>query len=189
MKSSFILFLLTVCFMTISIAQTEEQKLQAFIDNHVKTVEPKLKALNIANWNASATGEKKYYDEQAALELEVRRIYSNKDEFEQVKRWVESNAIKEPLLHRQLIILYNSYLPNQLDSALLKQIVDKAAEIANKFNTFRGYYRRERSDRQRYRRDTAKGNRQRKARKSMGGEQDGRQGGCSDGGRTRQAAQ
>jgi len=39
---------------------------------------------------------------------------------------------------RQLIVLYNSYLPNQLDSALLKQIVDKAAEIANKFNTFRG---------------------------------------------------
>ena len=138
MKSSIILFLSTVCFMTISLAQTEEQKLQAFIDNHVKTVEPKFKAMNIANWNASASGEKKYYDEQAALELDVRRIYSNKEEFEQIKRWMGSNAIKEPLLHRQLIVLYNSYLPNQLDSALLKQIVDKAAEIANKFNTFRG---------------------------------------------------
>jgi peptidyl-dipeptidase A len=137
MKSSIILLLLTVCFMAISFAQTEEQKLQTFIDNHVKIVEPKFKALNIANWQASATGEKKYYDEQSVLQLEVRNIYSNKEEFAQVKYWMESGAIKEPLLHRQLVVLYNNYLPNQLDSALLKKITDKETEIASKFNVFR----------------------------------------------------
>ncbi|HVN48260.1 MAG TPA: M2 family metallopeptidase, partial [Bacteroidota bacterium] len=118
--------------------QNDEQELRAFIDNHVKTVEPKFKAMNLASWNASATGEKKYYDEQAATEIEVRTIYSNKTEFAQLKKWMNAGTIQDPILRRQLILLYNSYLPNQIDSALMRKIVEKSAEIANKFNTFRG---------------------------------------------------
>ncbi len=118
--------------------QNDEQELRAFIDNHVKIVEPKLKAMNLASWDASATGEKKYYDEQAATEMDVRTIYSNKAEFAQLKKWNDAGNIQDPILKRELILLYNNYLPNQIDSALMRKIVEKSAEIANRFNTFRG---------------------------------------------------
>jgi peptidyl-dipeptidase A len=117
--------------------RNDEKDFQAFINNHIKICEPKFKALNIASWNASATGEKKFYDEQAVLELEIGKIYSNKKEFEQLKKWKDAGTIKDSLLQRQLIILYNSYLTNQIDTTLMRKIVEKSAEIANKFNTFR----------------------------------------------------
>lgn len=115
----------------------DEQDLRAFIDDHVKIYEPMFKAMNLAEWNASATGDKKYYDEKAALELEICKIYSNKQEYEQLKKWRNSGNIKDSLLNRQLIVLYNSYLKNQIDTALMRKIVEKSAQIANKFNTFR----------------------------------------------------
>jgi peptidyl-dipeptidase A len=117
--------------------RNDEKDFRAFIDNHVKIYEPKFKAMNLADWNANATGDKKYYDEKASLELEIRKIYSNKQEFEQLKKWKDAGTVKDSLLQRQLVILYNSYLTNQIDTTLMRKIVEKGAEIANKFNTFR----------------------------------------------------
>jgi peptidyl-dipeptidase A len=117
--------------------RNDEKDFRAFIDRHIKIIEPKLKAFNLASWNASATGEKKFYDEQAALDLEVRTIYSNKKEFEQLKKWKAAGRIKDTLLQRQLIIIYNNYLTNQNDTTLMRKIVEKAAAVQNKFNVFR----------------------------------------------------
>ena len=116
---------------------TDENNFRAFIEQHVKIYAPKFKAMNLADWNANATGEKKYYEEKAALELEIRNIYSNKQEFDQLKKWKESGNIKDSLLQRQLIILFNNYLTNQVDTALTRKMVEKSSEIANKFNVFR----------------------------------------------------
>ena len=117
--------------------RNDENDLRAFIDKHLKLIEPKFKALNLASWNASATGEKKFYDEQAAVELEVRTIFSNKQEFELLKKWKAAGTIKDTLLQRQLIIIYNNYLTNQNDTTLMRKIVEKAAAVQNKFNVYR----------------------------------------------------
>jgi peptidyl-dipeptidase A len=118
--------------------QLDETKLREFITNHLKAVEPKLKALNLADWNANATGEKKFYDERAALELEVNTIRSNKTDFAFLKDLKSKGTIKDTLLARQLVVLFNQYAKNQIDTLLMKQIVEKQAEIAAKFNNFRG---------------------------------------------------
>jgi peptidyl-dipeptidase A len=117
--------------------RNDEKDLRAFIDRHLKIYEPKLKAMNLADWNANATGEKKYYDERATIEVEINKIYSNKHEYENLKEWKDAGNIKDQLLQRQLILLYNNYVKNQMDTALMRKIVEKNAEIANKFNTFR----------------------------------------------------
>jgi len=126
-------FLLAAC----APRRAEEKSLRLFIDGHVGLMEPKLKALNLASWNANATGEKKAYDENARLELEVRKVYSNKEEFERLKSWKESGKITDALLARQLTVLVNSFLPNQIDTALTRQMVEKSSRIAEVFNTFR----------------------------------------------------
>lgn len=133
----FLLPLLFVFVLMYCSMRNDEIDLRAFIDSHVKIVEPKFKAMNLAYWNAAATGEKKYYDEQAAIELEIRTIYSNKKEFEQLKKWKKAGNIKDTLLGRQLIMLYNNYLINQNDTTLMRKIVEKAAAVQNKFNVFR----------------------------------------------------
>ena len=132
----FLPFLFTFALMSCSL-RNDEKDLRVFIDSHVKVVEPKFKTMNLADWNANATGEKKYYDEKAAVELEISKIYSNKQEYEQLRKWKNSGNIKDTLLQRQLILLYNNYLTNQIDTSLMRKIVEKGAEVANKFNTFR----------------------------------------------------
>ena len=106
MKSIIHVLPILISFALISCSMMNDEKdFRAFIDKHLKTIEPKFKALNLASWNASATGEKKFYDEQAAVELEVRTIFSNKQEFEQLKQWKDAGNIKDSLLQRQLIVI------------------------------------------------------------------------------------
>jgi peptidyl-dipeptidase A len=137
---SSIIFLSMISFLLLSCSSgpSDEQKLRDFITNHLKVVEPKLKTQNIADWNANATGEKKYYDESAALNLEIKKIRSNKTDFVFLKALKEKGTVKDSLLQRQLILLYNSYLKNQIDTSLMRQIVEKEAAIGEKFNNFRG---------------------------------------------------
>ncbi len=116
----------------------EEKGLSAFISERIRVVEPTLKAFNLASWNANATGEKRYYDESAKLDLEVRKIYSNRQEYDQLKAWKESGKIADPLLARQITVLINNYLPNQIDTLLMRDMVEKSTRIAETFNTFRG---------------------------------------------------
>ena len=119
------------------IPSNDEKELREFIDAHLKRVEPLMKAQYIADWNANATGEKKYYDESAALEFELRTIRSNPGEFAFLKELKEQGSIRDSLLQRELILLFNTYVKNQVDTALLRAITEKQAAIGLTFNTFR----------------------------------------------------
>ncbi len=119
-------------------SQSDETKLREFIDHHLKQVEPLMKAANLAEWNANATGEKKYYDESAAMDFELRKVRSNREEFEFLKDLKQRGSIHDSLLQRELILLFNSYVKNQIDTAMLRSITEKQGAIALKFNTFRG---------------------------------------------------
>ncbi|MBN1561761.1 M2 family metallopeptidase, partial [candidate division KSB1 bacterium] len=50
----------------------------------------------------------------------------------------QAGAGTDPLLLRQIDILYHAYLPNQIDTTLLRQIVEKTSAVEQKFSTFRG---------------------------------------------------
>lgn len=116
----------------------QEKALEAFIQNHVKKIKPLEKAANLAYWDAATTGNSELYQKYAEMDLEMRKVRSNADDFAQIKVWKESGAIKDPLLKRQLEILYEDYLENQIEPDLLKQIVDLGAQVEEKFSTFRG---------------------------------------------------
>jgi peptidyl-dipeptidase A len=130
--------ILLLCTLSCGPRETDENKLRSFIASRLSLLEPKIKAMNLADWNANASGEKQYYDEKAKLDLEIKKIYSGKDDFEQLKKFKVSADIKDPLLKREVTILYNSYLGNQIDTVLLQKMVQLNTQIAAKFNTFRG---------------------------------------------------
>jgi peptidyl-dipeptidase A len=50
----------------------------------------------------------------------------------------EFGQVKNAILARQLDVLYNSHLENQIEPELLKEIVDLGTEIEKNFSTFRG---------------------------------------------------
>jgi peptidyl-dipeptidase A len=117
---------------------TQEKKLTEFIKAHLEKVIPLSKESNLAYWSAATTGKAEDYDKYSELELKLRQIHSSSDDFALLKQLKESGKIKNPELARQLEILYNSYLENQIEPDLLKKIVELGTEVEKKFSTFRG---------------------------------------------------
>lgn len=112
--------------------------MEEFIQTHVRKIKPMEKELNLAYWDAANSGKESDYEKVSTLTLEFRRIYSDPCDFAFIKQAKESGQVKNPLLVRQMDILYNDYLENQIEPELLKQIVELGTEIEKNFSTFRG---------------------------------------------------
>ncbi len=119
-------------------SNAKENQLKEFITAHVAKVQPLDKQANLAWWDAYTTGDPKAYDRNSELTLQIRQIYSDPKEFAFLKELKQSGQVKDPLLARQLTVLYNAYLANQIEPELLKQIVELGSQIEKNFSTFRG---------------------------------------------------
>ena len=116
----------------------KEKQLQKFITAHVEKIKPMEKETNLASWDAAVTGKSEDYDKLSKLTLRLRRVYTNPQEFAFLKDTKESGQVKDAKLARQLDVLHNAYLKNQIEPELLKRIVDLGTEIEKNFSTFRG---------------------------------------------------
>ncbi len=136
---------LTVVLLSISIwvlilgcgLNQEEKQLKEFINSRVEKIKPVEKEANLAYWNASVSGKSEDYERSSELQIKLNKIYSDKEDFEYLKSAKASGKIKDPLLSRQLNVLYNDYLQNQIDSVLMQQIVELSTQIEKQFSTFR----------------------------------------------------
>ena len=115
----------------------KEKQLQEFITKHVKKVKPMHKETNLAYWDAATSGKATDYEKVSELTLKIRQVYSDPGGFAFLKELKESAHAKKPILARQLDMLHNAYLGNQIDSELLKELVDLGTEIEKNFSTFR----------------------------------------------------
>jgi len=119
-------------------SNAKEEDLEGFIAAHVEKVKPMMKEASLASWGAAISGKPEDYDKVSELTLKVRQVYSNPQEFAFLKDMKEFGQVKNAILARQLDVLYNSHLENQIEPELLKEIVDLGTEIEKNFSTFRG---------------------------------------------------
>ena len=115
-----------------------QNELEGFIKAHAEKIKPLQKERNLAAWDAATTGKSEDYERAGSLTLKMRRIYSNPREFAFLEDVRKSSKVSNAILARQSDLLYNRYLENQIESELLKQIVDLSSEIERTFNTHRG---------------------------------------------------
>ncbi|HPR63456.1 MAG TPA: M2 family metallopeptidase [Thermoanaerobaculia bacterium] len=127
-------------FMMTGCAPNPQEEFSTFLTAHVSTIEPMLKDMNLAYWNATGTGKEEYYTQYSDLLLKIRTLYSNHEEYEKLKAWEASGKVTDPLLKRQLVLLKNAYAENQIDPALLEKMVKLSTDIEKKFNTFRATF-------------------------------------------------
>ena len=116
----------------------QEKQLEQFIDIHIAKVEPLSTQANLAYWDASTTGRPEDYERVNKLQLEIRQIYNNPQEFALLKEIKESGQVDNAKLARQLDKLYYAYLRNQIGPELLEKLVDADNKIQENYNTFRG---------------------------------------------------
>ncbi|MFH1881782.1 MAG: M2 family metallopeptidase [Planctomycetota bacterium] len=126
-------FFLTGCIQT-----AREKQLEQFIEIHIAKVEPLATQANLAYWDASTTGRPEDYNKLKQLQLKIRQIYSDPQEYALLKDMKESGQIRHARAVRQLDKLYYAYLKNQIEPELLEKLVDSDSKIQEKYNTFRG---------------------------------------------------
>ncbi len=140
MKSFILMFsLFTISMIMLGCGPSEgEKQLQTFISQHLEIIQPLEKEINLSYWQAATTGADDAYKRYSDLLLKYNQIYSNKEDFVFLKDVKESGKVNDPLLKRQLNVLYNGYIENQIDSTLMKEMIDLETKIDQTFSSFRG---------------------------------------------------
>ncbi len=114
-----------------------EKQFKEFVAKHEAAVKPIYKDMCDAYFVASISGDEADYNKSAELELEYTKIYTNKEDFEFLKKVKESGEIKDEILARELDVLYNSYLSNQADPEMLEEMINMSTEIEKQFSLYR----------------------------------------------------
>jgi peptidyl-dipeptidase A len=138
-RTNLLIHLMLIALLILSCGSNpKENALKEFLASHLETVMPLMTQSNLAYWNAAVTGEDSLYDQYSQLELKIRKIYSDTADYDYLKALKNSGEIKNPTLARQLKLLLNEYLRNQIDPDLLENMVSLSADIEKRFSTFRG---------------------------------------------------
>lgn len=118
-------------------AKSMNKDFQTFVQQFVSKAAPLEKERNLASFKADNSGKKEDYDKAAELEINLNRLYADKATFEKLKAFRDAGKITDPLLRRQLEVLYNACLSLQIDPARMEAMVRLQNGIQQKFNTFR----------------------------------------------------
>jgi len=119
-------------------ATSQESEPAEFIKMHVAQFAPLWTQANLTYWDATTTGQKDAWDKYEALQLKIRQLYSNREDFARIKAFREAGPIADPRLARQIEKLYYAYLQNQIEPELLTQIVELDTQIQKTYNSYRG---------------------------------------------------
>lgn len=114
-----------------------EKELAVFIDSLEAKVKPIEKEANLAYFNAAVTGKEEEYSKSSELNIQLSKIYADKNTFSRLKDFLESGKIRDSLLVRQMNILYNTFLSNQVDEKKLEELIKAQTKLEQKYSTFR----------------------------------------------------
>jgi peptidyl-dipeptidase A len=116
-----------------------EKEFKEFLDEHLKLTKGLRKDLYLASWNFEITGKEEWKNIRVEKEIEITKIYADKEKYKKLKEFEVSGAVKEPLLSRQLTLLVNSFESEQKDDELISKTIKLTAEINDKYNNYRGH--------------------------------------------------
>src|SRR4029079_3400688 len=100
-------------------------------------IQPLQKDYSEKIWQLSLSGDEKLERELVEAKARYLRVYNNKEEFRQLQNWKSSAQTLNPIDARQFKLIYDSFVPYQIDPAVLQDIVQRETQIENLFNTFR----------------------------------------------------
>ena len=108
----------------------------AFIEQHERTIRPLDYQVGLTWWTANVSGRDADFKAKEDAQNGLDAALSDPARFQQLKA-IKAATIPDPLLKRQIDVLYLIYLEKQVDPALLKQITAKANLIEKTFNGYR----------------------------------------------------
>jgi peptidyl-dipeptidase A len=133
------LFSLAILLIAGCTSQTEkmEKELQSFIDSLEVRVKPIEAGASLAYFNAAVTGKEAEYEKSGELNIQLSKIYADTTQFAKLKKIKDSGMVKDSLLVRQMDILHNTFLANQVDEKKMEELIRAQTRLEQKYATFR----------------------------------------------------
>jgi peptidyl-dipeptidase A len=116
--------------------QDNDARAKRFVEYYETTVRPLEIEAALLYWTANITGKEEDYEKKQAAEEKLDIALSNPKQFAELKA-VKQAGVSDPLLARQIAVLYLGYLRKQVDRDLLKKILVKSNIVERAFNVFR----------------------------------------------------
>jgi peptidyl-dipeptidase A len=113
-----------------------EDEARAFIAEHERAVRPMEREAALAWWNANVTGRDQDFKAKEESQNRLDAALSNRERFARLKA-IKESPIRDPIVARQIAVLYLIYLEKQVDPGLLRAITAKANAIEKAFNAYR----------------------------------------------------
>lgn len=114
----------------------ENMRAAKFIEAHVERIRPLEKAVRLAWWNANVSGEDEDFKKSEQVQNKLDAALADREHFAELKE-LQEGKISDPLLARQIDVLYRMYLEKQVDLELLKKMVAKSTAVEQAFNKYR----------------------------------------------------
>jgi peptidyl-dipeptidase A len=120
-----------------SVTKKMEQDLTRLIDTLEIKAKPVETGAALAYFNAAVTGKDEEYRKSSELNIQLSKIYADTAAFASLKSCKESGEIRDSLLLRQLNVLYNTLLANQVDEKKMEDLIKAQTRLEQKYSTFR----------------------------------------------------
>ena len=131
------LVLTTMLLSCTSKQQKMENRMKNFVSSYEAAFIPIYREAGLASWEANITGTDEAWARNEKASISYVNFFTDRAAFAELKELKESGMVRDPILARQLEIMYNQYLSGQVDSALLSEQVKMETEITKKYTTYR----------------------------------------------------
>jgi peptidyl-dipeptidase A len=133
----YLMVIMTMLWSCTSKQEKMENRMRDFISAYEAKIIPLFREANLANWEANVNGTDEAWARNEKASIAYISFFTDKKAFAELKELKESQLVKEPLLARQLELIYNMYLQGQIDTSLISQQVKMETEINKKYGNFR----------------------------------------------------
>ncbi|HOW71516.1 MAG TPA: M2 family metallopeptidase [Phycisphaerae bacterium] len=114
-----------------------DRRCAALCEEYTAKFKPLFIAQQRAWWDANITGTEAAYARKQAADQALIDLHADGAFFARIQSAREAGHIADPLLGRQLDVMYRSFLENQADPAVQKRIVALQNEVDRLFNNHR----------------------------------------------------
>lgn len=113
-----------------------DREAKAFIQTHEERVKPLERQSNLTWWLANVSGKDEDFKRKEEAQNRLDAVLAETEPFAKLKQ-LKKAPPKDPILAREVEVLYLQYLEKQVDKELLKQMTAKANAVEQAFNVFR----------------------------------------------------
>src|SRR2546425_353743 len=93
-----------------------------YVSHHTAVVAPLHKDYSLKFWELSLSGNEQLEKELVESKERYLKVYNNSEEFRQIRQWKSSNIQLDEVETRQLKLIHDTFVPNQIEADVLRDI-------------------------------------------------------------------